>query len=146
VVAAAFQVHGQQAQPCALQVEGDVGTAPQAMLGRGKHVEADQIRVLHHGNAAAYREADALHHAVPGHDDGVAVWREYPGGNLGAVDLLERDDVGVEQNGVAAERVDVLGPLRTYVLGQRGITLASGGEPLEIPGRHPQFGGRSPAA
>ena len=114
--AAGFQVQGEHAQRPRSQMQRNVGAAAQVKARGGRvGVERGQIRIGGESDTIANRQPRPLHHLVPGHVQRVAIGRKDPPGHVGAIHLLERDHVGVEDRRVAREPRDILRLLRAHV-------------------------------
>ena len=133
-------VDGEETEFRAGQVERDVGAAAQMVGAAVDGVEADEVGIDGETQALADRETDALDDMIVSHMNAVAAGGEQPGGDFGAVDLLQRDDVGGKGLGIAGEPGEVLVGFGRDVAGQGRVTLGPGGQPFEVPGRELELG------
>jgi hypothetical protein len=141
VLASGLQVHREHPQRPARQVQRNIGAAAQVRRRRTRQRQCRIVRINVVGQAAAHHQPDPLNHMVAGHVDRVAVGRKDACGDLAAVDLLDRDHVGVKLRGVAGQCGDVLGPLRVRIARQSTVAVRAIGEPFQVPGGDLQFRG-----
>src|SRR5579872_2495671 len=101
--------------------------------------QADYVGIDAVVEAPAHDQADTLHNMIAAHVNRILVWGENARGDRCAVHLLDGDHIGVELRRGAAQQIDVLRFPGVRAGGQFAVTVLTGSEPIQIPGRQLEF-------